>query len=191
MNSRFFLLVALFLPSVVLASPVYKVVGKDGKVTYSSKPPGKDAKPAELPEIMRGEVKLVEQKLVSCEKHGGVNCQAGPDSDGSVICLDGFKGASPRFRFTCNSPKLEISDVSEVSPEGNFTVFVRNTKSVAADKPVVVYTSKAGKEFTIKGPDTIDAFGVAEFQFINADKKAVIEKPTLAELNLNCSNCPQ
>ncbi len=29
-----------------------------------------------------------------CSGHGGVNCDAGPDSDGSVICNDGWKDSS-------------------------------------------------------------------------------------------------
>lgn len=177
--------------TVASAAPVYKVEGKDGRISYSSKPPSKDAKPANLPEIMRGEVKLVEHKMVNCDRHGGVNCQAGPDSDGSVICTDGFKGASPRFRFTCNSPKLEISDISEVDGLGAFTVFVRNTKSVAAKKPAVVFKGNSGKEITILGPDVIDPFGVAEFQFQPTDKLQIDERPTLANLNLTCANCPQ
>jgi hypothetical protein len=186
-----FAVLGAFIVSSAHASPVYKATGKDGKVTYSSKPPTKNAKPAELPEIMRGEVKLVEQKLVSCDKHGGPNCQAGPDADGSVICLDGFKNASARFRFTCNSPKLEISDVSEVAADGSFTVFVRNTKSVAAQKPVIMYHSLNGKEHKIPGPEVVEGFGVAEFQFHTKEKlKVAMNKPTLAELDITCANCP-
>ncbi len=180
----------LTLASAALAAPVYKVTDKDGNITYTSKAPSKGAKPAQLPEIMRGEVKLVDQKLVTCDKHGGVNCQAGPDHDGSVICLDGYKEASTRFRFSCNSPKLEITDISEPSSEGKFTVFVRNTKSVAAQKPIVLYKTRDGKEVKITGPETIDPFGVAEFQYSAGDGKIIAARPTLADLNLACANCP-
>lgn len=192
MNKKILLLIGLvaYLPCSAFGAPVYKVTEKDGSITYTSKAPSKDAKPAKLPEIMRGEVKLVEQKLLTCDKHGGVNCQAGPDSDGSVICLDGFKNAAARFRFTCNSPKLEITDISETSPQGGFTVFVRNSKSVAAQKPILLYTTRDGKEVKIAGPETIDPFGVAEFQFAPVEGTAAAERPTIADLNLTCANCP-
>ena len=176
--------------SLAFASPVYKVTDKNGNTTYTSKAPNKNAKPAQLPEIMRGEVKLVDQKLVNCDKHGGVNCQAGPDHDGSVICMDGFKEASTRYRFTCNSPKLEITDISEPSAEGKFTIFVRNTKSVAAQKPTVLYKTRDGKEVKIVGPETIDPFGVAEFQYAAPEGATITARPTLADLNLSCANCP-
>lgn len=195
MNSKLLLLAActvgIFSASAVVADTVYKATTKDGTVLYSNKPTTKNAKPAELPKIMRGEVKLVEQKLTTCDKHGGVNCPAGPDSDGSVICLDGFKAASARFRFTCNSPKLEISDISDVAPDGSFTVFVRNTKSVAAQKPVVSYKNPDGKEVKVQGPESIDGFGVAEFHSSLPGGDVVPPKRlTMADLNLSCANCP-
>ncbi|MBN8548391.1 MAG: DUF4124 domain-containing protein [Deltaproteobacteria bacterium] len=196
MNSKLLLIAALLssaaLHSLAAAeSVVYKSTDKDGNVVYSSKPPAKGAKPADLPPIMRGEVKLVEQKLTTCDKHGGVNCPAGPDSDGSVICLDGFKEASARFRFTCNSPKLEISDISEIAPDGTFTVFVRNTKSIAAQKPLITYKSSDEKDVKIKGPESIDAFGVAEFHSTLAEKdRLALKRLTMADLSLTCSNCP-
>lgn len=34
----------------------------------------------------------------ACSGHGGVNCAAGPDSDGSVICNDGWRDSSVRYR---------------------------------------------------------------------------------------------
>lgn len=33
----------------------------------------------------------------ACSGHGGVNCAAGPDSDGSVICNDGWTGSSVSY----------------------------------------------------------------------------------------------
>lgn len=34
----------------------------------------------------------------ACSGHGGVNCSAGPDSDGSVICVDGFRDSSVQYQ---------------------------------------------------------------------------------------------
>ncbi|KKK57345.1 hypothetical protein LCGC14_3055410 [marine sediment metagenome] len=33
----------------------------------------------------------------ACSGHGGVNCAAGPDTDGSVICTDGWLGSSVTY----------------------------------------------------------------------------------------------
>jgi hypothetical protein len=192
MSQRALIASALWLAFIQAASAdsIYKSTDKDGRVRYSTRAPSVDAKPADLPKIMRGEVKLVDQKLVTCEKHGGVNCQAGADSDGSVICLDGYRDASARFRFTCSSPKLEVTDVSELDVDGGFTVFVRNTKSVDALLPVISFKQKAGAEIKLKGPDKIAAFAVAEFQFKPDSPEKLIPRPTFAEIVLACKNCP-
>ena len=73
---------------------IYKWVSPDGSVSYSTKKPKAEAEVAKLPPIMRAEVKIPENTLESCESHGGIDCQAGPDGDGSVICMDGFTAAS-------------------------------------------------------------------------------------------------
>lgn len=39
-----------------------------------------------------------------------------------------------RFTFTCNAPKLEVADVSEVSTDGSFSVYIRNARGVAAER---------------------------------------------------------
>ncbi len=33
----------------------------------------------------------------ACSGHGGVSCSAGPDSDGSAICNDGWRNSSVRY----------------------------------------------------------------------------------------------
>lgn len=172
------------------ADSVFKWQDDDGLVHYSTKPPHKGAEPVALPRITRGEVKLTTRKLISCKEHGEINCQAGPDSDGSVICYDGFRGASPLFRFSCTAPKLEISDISNLDDKGGFTVFVRNAKSVAASKPAVLFKPDSGQEVKLEGPENIDAFGVAEFIYKAKTSGEMKDKPTLAQLNLTCANCP-
>lgn len=179
----------LSLTSLASADSVYRWTDDAGVVHYSSKPVHAGHEPADLPKIMKGDVKLTAATLVSCEPHGGVDCQAGADSDGSVICYDGFKNASPRFRFTCNSPKLELSDVSEPSKQGGFTVFIRNSKTVAAKKPTVSYAFPDGRNFPLEGPAEIAPLGVGEFIFKAPPGVAVSEKPTFAQLNVTCENC--
>ncbi|MFM1847116.1 MAG: hypothetical protein RL417_590 [Pseudomonadota bacterium] len=171
---------------------VYKTVDKDGNVQYSSTPPAKGAKPADLPKIMRAEVKLTEKRLETCDKHGGVNCQAGADADGSVICYDGFTEASTRFRFSCSTAKLEISDVSDLTKSGGFTVFVRNSKSVKAAEAALIFKPNGGQEIKLNGPTEVEPFGVAEFVYEppkGKEESLALAKPTLAELDLMCANC--
>lgn len=33
----------------------------------------------------------------ACSGHGGVSCAAGPDTDGSVICVDGWRGSKVTY----------------------------------------------------------------------------------------------
>ena len=176
-------------PAGTLAE-VYKWEDAQGKVHYTSKPPSPDAKPAKLPPITRGDVKLAPVKLVSCDQRGGVNCQLGPDVDGSVICYDGFREASARFRFTCSSPKLEVTDISELTPEGSFVVYVRNAKSVAAAKPIVTFTGSANKEIQLIGPQEIAPFGMGEFVFQPPLGAKLAKKPSHEQLVVACANCP-
>ncbi len=170
-------------------SGIYKWKDENGVVHFTTEKPFKEAKPADLPELMHGEVKIVKQVRTSCKNHGGIDCQAGPDTDGSAICRDGFRKADTRYRLSCNSPKLSISHVTDLTPNGLFSVIVRNEKSVMAHKPVVYYRPGNGKEFQLRGPDKIEPFGLAEFFFEPKDVDAPVVKATLAELDLKCSNC--
>lgn len=175
-----------------LNAQVYKWEDKDGTIRYSSTPPKKGAKPAELPRIMRAEVKLTDKKLETCDKHGGVNCQAGADHDGSVVCYDGFTEATARFRFSCSAAKLEISEISGLRDSGGFTVFVRNAKSVAASQAAVTFKPEGGGEVKLLGPDEIEPFGVAEFIYEPAKGKQdslALSKPSVANIAVACANC--
>lgn len=191
MLSRLTLSLALILiASTALASPVYKWQDKQGVIHYSSKADQPEAKPADLPKIMRAEVKLPKAALKSCNDHGGINCQVGADKDGSVVCFDGFREASARFRFSCSSPRLEIADISEADPGGVFTVYVRNSSSVKASTPALILRPGDGKEFQLQGPEEIDPLGMGEFVFRPAGDGGLKEKATLAQLDISCANCP-
>lgn len=173
------------------ADKVFKWQDSQGVIHYSNRPGDKDARPAELPPIMRGEVKLASPKLLTCDAHGGVSCRAGNDTDGSVICNDGFRNSSQRFRFTCAAPKLDIADISDVTPEGGFSVFIRNSKSVAANKPAVAFSRPDGTKVVLNGPAEVEPFGSAEFVYQASDGVQLKDKPTFAQLNVVCENCPQ
>ncbi|MCB0353028.1 MAG: DUF4124 domain-containing protein [Bdellovibrionales bacterium] len=185
-----YLILGISFAESLLAAPVYTWTDESGVVHYSSTQDSKRAKPAELPEINRGEVLIKKTELVSCADHGGIDCQAGSDQDGSVICYDGFRGATARYRFTCASPKLQITDVSELSQDGSFRVTVRNSRSVEANSPAVLYTPDQGPEVSLSGPEKIGAFEVAEFLFTAKNSDIPKEKVTIAQLNVVCANCP-
>lgn len=190
---RIFLLgVAFFSTGPLTAhAEIYKWVDAQGVTHYSSKKGVPQAQQAELPKIMRAEVKVPKVTSSTCAQHGGANCAAGADSDGSVVCYDGFRDASPRFNFVCSAPKLEISDISDVDGEGAFTVFVRNSKAVEASKPALVFKRSDGEQLMLQGPEKIEGFGVGEFV---APPEAVAPgqmKPASTQLLLSCLNCPQ
>lgn len=192
MKSLILILFSVLCANSALAAPIYKWKDKNGVVHYSSKPGSAQAKPAELPKIMRVKMDPPRTDLSSCKSHGGINCRLGPDKDGSVICYDGFVDASTRFLFSCSSPKLEIADVSQPDKEGNFTVFVRNTTSVEAKGAEVFYISRLLESKTkLDGPSLIDSFGVAEFYFQpEALRKEQRPKSVVtSELKLTCENC--
>ena len=99
---KFFLLLSLVvLPLNSYADSVYRWEAKNGSIHYSTKPPQPGAKPAELPPIMKGDIRLAKSYFISCDKHGGINCKGGTDVDGSVICNDGFKNSSLQYKKSC------------------------------------------------------------------------------------------
>lgn len=185
------LLLAVSVVTPAMAEPIYRWQDDQGVVHYSSDKPNAAAKPADLPRITRGDMRMASPRLETCDTHGGVNCQAGPDTDGSVICFDNYTGAAALFRFNCNSPKLEVSDITELNEKGEFTVFVRNSKSVAASKPeLIMKPQDLAFGIKLEGPDEIEPFGIAEFSYKPESKGLVTAKPSLAQLTVTCTNCP-
>lgn len=191
-----------FFSSRAITEEIFKHLGKDGKIYYSSKPLVANDKPIELPKIMRGEVKLTTFKRETCAKHGGEDCSQGADSDGSVVCRDGYKNASTRFSFVCSTPKLELSEVTDLVDGGKgsgFRVIIRNTKGVDASKPKVLYKPNGeGMNIQLKGPDSIEGYGIGEFELPtpgdhesralgNDEMRA---RPDLSNLDISCANCP-
>lgn len=189
-----FLLSALYLlsfSSYLYAQSVYSWKDEKGVVHYSTNPQGNPgAKSVKLPTINKADVKVSKQEYATCHGRGGIDCQAGADGDGSVICYDGFKEAIASFSKNCNSPKLEVSQVSEVNKSGSFTVIVRNTKSVEAQGPTLEYAFESGKKIPLQGPATIAPFGIGEFRFVgNESYRAPLSGVKEGELFTTCANC--
>lgn len=178
---------------------LYKSIDDKGVAHYSSKPIKKGAVKVELPPIMRGEVKVPTGYLITCREHGGIDCQAGADSDDSVICGDGFKDSAQRFRFSCSSPKLEISSVSSPQEDGTFSIILRNSRGILAQQTVVTVTLPNGKSAALEGPKEVEPFGTAEFTYVpstaksdplsNSQKIAFKGKPGMDKFSVICENC--
>ena len=182
------ILIVFLLITTAQADNVYKWVDDQGVTHFSSKPPTKGAKPAKLKEISRGDVAIPAKLLKSCKQHGGIDCAAGADKDGSVVCYDGFKDAAARFTMSCSAPKLVISDVSEIQNDGTFSVFIRNARSVSAEG-MEVYFKLDKKEFKLTGPVEIDAFGVAEYMWKDDPGTPLLDKPKTNQIRVSCLNC--
>ena len=215
------LLSLVMISSSALSEGIYTWVDENGKTHYSSTP-RKNAKKAQLPKIARENLnqkikQIKEATPPNCLKHGGADCAQGADEDGSVICLDGFKGAKLPYRFHCLEVRIRPSEVQlhdnnqevlgvinrkapinkQIYPElHNMILFIslRNSSSVDAFGVEVSFT--AG-EFSapLPGPKNIEAFGIAEYsiplsEFISeTDGKKIADILYHLQYRISCTNC--
>lgn len=170
---------------------VYEWTDPRGVRHFSSEKQGDNFKKAVLPPLLREKngAKNDSKKhsgvtsLRGCAEHGGINCQAGADSDGSVVCSDGFRDAVARYRFSCSMPKLVVSELIKGKDAGSFTVIVRNESGVAATKPSLMVPSSVGSP-SISGPDAVPPHEIGEFRVSGA-----ASTPKGEELSIRCENC--
>jgi hypothetical protein len=178
-------LFALLILRTSAFAEVYKYTNKQGVVTYTTSKPTESAKPAVLPNIMREKKTAGPVTLgLSCTSHGGINCQAGPDEDGSVICLDGFKNAVARFKFRCSSTKLSVVELEPAADQ--LSVWVRNEKDVTAENVRISMLLPDGQTVTAQGPETVQPSELAEYKFSSL---AQDQAYSAAQVNMQCSNC--
>jgi hypothetical protein len=171
------------------APQIYKIE-RDGKIEFSSTPPDVSATPAALPSIGRWRLDNPRIESKTCADRGGIDCLAGADVDGSVICRDSFKDSLQRFAFECTTAKLEIVRLSQIDSAGGFSVTVRNTRSVAAKKSALIFKpQRFEKGSKLQGPEEIEGFGVAEFIFYPSNSTAFKIHPRLSHLSISCENC--
>jgi hypothetical protein len=186
MNRQLVCVYALLCASFAEAQDIYS--WKEGGVTHFASRPMPGAKKAELPNITKEPVSRASSSLKSCDKHGGINCSVGADTDGSVVCLDGFKDTAALFNFTCQSARLEFVEATFDSASGEHKVFVRNAKSVPAKRVTVIYQEKLFAPTKLTGPSEIAPYETGEFILKN---KPGIEFPApgAKSLLLACNNC--
>ncbi len=174
------------------AQAVYTWKDEKGVTHYETEPSHAQAKQAELPPIMRGEVKIPNLKkgMSGCEENGGVSCAAGADIDGSVICADGFAEVAQQFTEACEKGRLEIADITEVDPDGNFSIFLRNVKAAEAKQPKVRFKPEGSQmAFELPGPQVIEAYGLGEFKYNREGAFILKAQPRQAEFVISCANC--
>lgn len=176
--------------SAALSDPIYLGQDSKGRTIYSSKPTGSGAVVAELPALQHeSEAETKGEALFSCQPHGGIDCHAGADSDGSVICRDSFTDAAARFMEHCIEARLTIGDVVTSGSDGSFRVLIRNNAAVDARAVVVSYRPKLSRRVDLNGPSTIEPFGVAEYAFVPTERLLYGTKPLAAQIMLQCENC--
>lgn len=222
-SRSYFLSLALVVVAVCIstkptfAEGIYKWVDEQGAVHYSTEPHASSDRPAELPQIKREKIaeKIKDIQLgtpANCESHGGIDCTQGRDSDGSAICLDGFKDAVLPFNSNCLEARLKIQELTLSGPHEeqanllskpkpnlytlNFVsktvqMSVRNTSGVKALAVRADFTFPGGKRFIAEGPEDIEPFGAADYTL----KLSMLSfSPSAADLTrmryrLMCSNC--
>lgn len=211
------LLTIIFLsPSPSSAQDIYKWVGEDGAVHYSTTRRGKLQSPVALPKITRENIdrriKSIRASIpANCFNHGGVDCSKGADVDGTVICLDGFKGAVLPFRFHCMETKLEgdlqvlfkgadsplriADDKSVMTNEGKapelLILAMRNLTGTEAQGVKVNFVLPQNKSQAAKGPDVIPPYGVADYTLPLSVDMGHIDPKKLKDLKFEvaCVNC--
>lgn len=201
------------------AQNVYRWTDEAGRVHYSSTPNANESQPAALPDLKRENIDerirdLRQSVKETCNNHGGINCQAGADSDGSVICYDGYRESLSRFNFEClearllgvfyfsldNEQRKEIkANVSlsveelrknKIEPRG-LLLSIRNISGVTAKDVNVQFSLGKKHIYTATGPSEIPAFQNAEYSLSFSN---LLPAPTLADLaksryKLVCANC--
>ncbi|MCB0335935.1 MAG: DUF4124 domain-containing protein, partial [Bdellovibrionales bacterium] len=179
----------LFCIKNAFAEDIYRWEDESGVIHFTSKPDNPKAKKAELPEIMRARMGTEKSSLATCDSHGGINCQAGPDKDGSVICLDGFSEATARFKFRCSTARLKLAQVKFDDKADTLRVYVRNQQGIQADAVEVYYMQGGRERKDFMGPPAVKAYGVAEYTLKISTDDLKADPDYKTRVYLRCMNC--
>ena len=216
-----FSLFALILgASLAHAEPIFKWTDETGRVHYGTKSPDgklptRDAEQKDLPPITRENIDdrirtIKAQTPKSCNSHGGVDCARGADSDGSVVCLDGYREALLPFQFECSEVRVQTEllvllpgeagflkhsrqlkkKLNGRKPEG-FQLSVRNASGVRAFGIQTTLTVPGRGSIVGTGPDAIEPYGSADYllNFGSVDLKPTVEQLEGTTYKVLCTNC--
>ncbi|MCB0325564.1 MAG: DUF4124 domain-containing protein [Bdellovibrionales bacterium] len=199
------------------AEDVYTWTDEEGGLHFSTEPQATNAVPAELPPIRKEDLveKIQDLKNATpptCEKHGGDDCSAGADADGSVVCLDGFRGSSVSFASRCSEARLDgdlllqfqgdeipvkmsQSTLRRLRREklANIVVTVRNVSGVEAKAVEVagVVSHTRVRALPAVGPSEVEPFGLADYTISFNPDAPPASAPELRTLRarIRCANC--
>lgn len=212
--SKYVFLVLVFFTKSASAQEIYQWQDSSGRTHYSNSPTHSSAERKKLPQVSRENIdeKIRQLKLKTppnCGAHGGIDCQAGADKDGSVICTDGFKDALLPFRFSCLEAKLQAQfalqvvdksmvlhaskEAKQLLPEAvqAFVLSVRNISDTAALNVSVTFLVNGKRPLIAKGPDKVEAFANADYILPLTDLSLApgISEIARTTFQLKCANC--
>ncbi len=204
----------LFSATAVEAEPIYRKIEPSGRITYQTSSAGSQAQAVKLPEVRKENLtkKLTEiRKEIpeTCERHGGIDCAKGADSDASVICVDGYAGVRQNFLESCSTVRLELLGEEFVDERGaaikkellrpeayggkkpeKILISLRNLSAVSA-KGVRVSGEVVKRKFPASGPAEIAPYGLERYE-VPVDRERL---PPFADFRtryrsvVSCSNC--
>lgn len=210
------LLIQVASPTYSSFAEVYLCRDSGGKEYFCSNPNNDSAQIAKLPPIAKesvsGNIDEIENITVeSCKSHGGVDCSQGPDSDGSVLCLDGFTKADLPYRLRCLESKLGIASIEILDVDGTpldisknpwlldswnlayVRVHLRNNADIAASKVNLKIVLPDNSQVLPSGGSQVEPFGLASYTFPPGLFAAIKSARSMERvyLKLSCGNCPQ
>jgi hypothetical protein len=193
------LLSLLVLVSTSQATPapaIHRTVNADGVPEYFARPGDQRGAGVNLPPLRRATIDAASRRDLTpatCRGHGGVKCSSGADSDGSVVCYDGFRESAQSFNDNCASARLVLTELRQI--EGvKYAIVLRNTAGVPASGVRFSYKPSIGLAVElspVEGPETIAPYGSAEF-IVSSFKKPFETEHTQLEpkyLWITCGNC--
>ncbi len=167
---------------------IYKWVDEQGRIFYSTSKQEPKAELAKLPEIKRIKDAPLDQFKEGCKQHGGASCDRGADSDGSVICLDGFRESPLPFRFACSSARLAIEEISVKGDKQK--IFIKNGSGVQAKSVAVKISLPDSSNVFATGKQTLEPHSLEEFEIplqeLKLDKGVKLAQK---DIQITCANC--
>ena len=209
--SSLLILLSISAPPLTSAEPIYRHVDAQGRVTFSTTPPDTEAAPQSLPTIKRESSaariqRLRSELLPTCNSHGGIECEKGPDGDGSVICRDGSRDSAEQFAEFCASVRLQIDGITVHNERGEIIepksapdmalikearITVRNLTGIEArGVEGMLKFPRPSRSLAIQGPAKVDPYGFAEYTVDLTEARTLyLQKFLQMKPAIRCENC--
>ncbi|MBP9837167.1 MAG: DUF4124 domain-containing protein [Proteobacteria bacterium] len=206
----------IFSPANSFAQSIYSWTDAQGKVHYSTSSEDKNLKPKDLPIIQKENLdakikNLKKNTTPTCETHSGVDCSQGADTDGSVICLDGYRDINMAFSSHCNEAKIQTSYYVNIDSEKEVSlkhdkkikgkllkqnvkslqVSIRNLSGVKVNKIELEFILNRKYPVFASGPSSIEPYGAADFIYNLSEFERPLNNEEIehSDFKVYCSNC--